>query len=335
MILVSLAYDGGTAEVYRDDDGTWLGGTRLDDRPAREGIGDGSWAVGGLLPPRASRAIVEGLEAATGGGAWLAIIDAPGVFGVPAVRFETADCTIVRPELPAAWAREHVADADEPCPACGGTTWERVTPTDDSRGTQGPSGAERPVPVIVCVRCGHEESEGVWFAPIGKDPGVAVESHGPPEWPPLDGLVFPVYVLAGSDFEITGHGRDAVGVHSVTTSHDGVEIETEALRNAYFDAREGSAIALTTLVADADPPRWGSGSAAAAALRLSARDREVAARVAQSEPFAVELLVDGELVRFQGLRCHVGWAAVGRTRDVQLTIGARGIAPEAVVLLRM
>lgn len=332
---MSLAHDRGTAEVYRDDRGTWLGGTRVDQRPAREGLGGGRWAVRGLLPPRASRAIVEGVEAATGGGAWLALIDDLGVFGEPAVRFETADGAIVRPELPAEWARELVADADEPCPACGGAIWERVTPTDDSRGTQGPPGAERPVPVIVCVRCGHEESEGVWFGPIGEEASVPVENHKPPEWPALDAVDFPVYALAGADAEMTGHGWDAVGVHSVTMSHDGVEIETEALRHAYFDAREASARALTTVVHNADPPQWGSGSSAAMALRLRARDRAVAARVARSEPFTVDLSVDGEPVRFEGLRCQAGWAAVGRTQDVQLTIGAHRIAPEAVALRRL
>ena len=335
MILVSLPYQGGIAEVYRDDEGVWLGGTLLDRRLACEGIGGGRWAVGGLLPPGASSAIVEGAEAATGAGAWLALIDTPGMFDGPAVRFEAADGKIVRPELPADWARELVADADELCPACGGAKWERVTPTDDSCGTQGPPGAQRPVPVIVCVRCGHEESEGTWFAPVGEDPGVPVENHQPPERPTLGGLDFPVYALAGAGAEMTGQGWDAAGAHSVTVSHDGVQIETQALRHAYFDAREASAGALTTVLHNADPPRWGSGSPAAMALRLSARDRRVATRVARSEPFTVELPVDGEPVRFEGLRCQAGWAAVGRTEDVQVTIGAHQIAPETVALRRL
>ena len=335
MVLVSLPYDGGIAKVYRDDEGTWLDGTLLGRRPGREGIGGGRWAVGGLLPSGASRAIVEGEQAATGGGAWLALIDAPAMFCEPAVRYEDADGTIVRPELPADWARESVADADEPCPACGGGAWERVTPSDDSSGTQGPPGAERPVPVIVCVRCGHEESEGAWFAPLGEDPGVPVESYQPPERPTLDGLDFPVYALAGADAEMTGQGWGAAAVHSVTMSHDGVQIETEALRHAYSDAREASAFALTTVLHNAAPPRWGSASTAAMALRLSSRDRAVAARVARAQRLTVDLLVDGEPVRFEGLRCRAGWAAVGRTENVQITIGAHEIAPEAVALKRL
>jgi len=335
MILVSLPYDGGIAEVHRDDEGTWLGGTLLDRRPAREGLGGGRWAVGGLLPAGASSAIVEGEVAATGGGAWLALIDAPVMFALPAVRYEAADGRIVRPELPDDWAREPVADADEPCPACGGAKWERVTPTDDSRGTQGPPGVERPVPVIVCVRCGHEESEGTWYAPVGEDPGVPVESRRPPKRPTLGEVDFPVYTLAGADAEATGRGWDAAGVHSVTMGHDGVEIETETLRHAYLDAREASGRALMTVLENADPLRLRSGSPAAMALRLCAHERAVAGRVARSEPFTVELPVDGEPVRFEGLRCQAGWAAVGRTADVQVTIGAHGIAPEAVALRRL
>jgi hypothetical protein len=252
--------------------------------------------------------------------------------GEPAVRYEAADGTIVRPQLPADWAREPVADADEPCPACSGATWERVTTTDPSRGTQGPPGAERPVPLIVCVRCGHEEREGAWFAPVGEEADVRVESNRPPERPTLDGLDFPVYALAGIDAEMTGRGWDAAGVHSVTVSHEGVQIETEALRHTYFDAREESARALMEVLANADPPRWGSGSPAAMALRLRSHDRAVATRVARSETLSVDLPVDGEPVRFEGLRCQPGWAAVGRTENVQITIAAHQIAPDAVAL---
>jgi hypothetical protein len=134
---------------------------------------------------------------------------------------------------------------------------------------------------------------------------------------------------------MTGHGWDAASVHSVTVSHDGVQIETEALRHACFDAREESARALTTVLDNADPPRWASVSPAAMALRLSARDRVVATRVARSEPLTVDLPVDGEPVRFEGLRCPAGWAAAGRTENVQITIAAHQIALAAVALRRL
>jgi hypothetical protein len=82
----------------------------------------------------------------------------------------------VAPELPADWLGVRVADANEPCPACGHTTWDEVTAPDDSRGMRsgrvmdrGPmkppsddhyAGME-PTPFVVCCACGHEESIGV------------------------------------------------------------------------------------------------------------------------------------------------------------------------------
>jgi hypothetical protein len=335
MILVSVAYDGGTAQIARDERGAWLEEMLLGAGPTAVGIGGGRLAIGGLLPAGAARAIVDGVEAATGGGAWLAVVNSLAMFGDPPVRFETVDGVIVRPELPSDWEREAVADADEPCPACGGGSWDRVTPTDSSRGMQGSSGAERPVPVIVCVRCGHEESEGVWFAPVDENSDVPAVTRQRPEPPPLDELDFPVYVLAGSAAEVAGRGWDPLGVHSITMRHGGVQIETEALRHADPDAREASARALADVVSEANPPRWESGSPASMALRLHAHDRSIAARVARSEPFTAELSVDGEPVRFEGLRGEAGWAAVGRTARVQLTVSAHGTAPEAVALRRL
>src|SRR5687768_11416920 len=116
MILVSLPHDGGTAVVYRDAKGTWMGAgpggaTLLDTRPARMGIGGGRMLVGGVLPPGASRAIVEGKDAATGNGAWIAIIDSLGVGYELAARYETPDGTILRHPSPAGWTREAVSDA--------------------------------------------------------------------------------------------------------------------------------------------------------------------------------------------------------------------------------
>ncbi len=77
MILVSLRYDGGVAAVYRAGDEVWLGvgpaedvaslgGTLLDSGHGRVGIGGGRWAVGGLPPPGAADAVVEGRRGVAG-----------------------------------------------------------------------------------------------------------------------------------------------------------------------------------------------------------------------------------------------------------------------------
>jgi hypothetical protein len=360
MILVSLRYANGVAAVYREADETWLGagpaedegdvgslgGMLLDSGPGRVGIGGGRWAAGGLLPPGASDAVVEGRRAVTGHGAWIALVDAPGPHYEFAARYEARDGTIVRPPLPANWAREPVRDADEPCPACGAVTWERVTPTDDSRGTQGPPGGPmQPSAVVVCTRCGHEVGEGAWYGPGsgGRAPWRrwrAVRQRRKlrrhmPEPPALHDVGFPVYALAGAAAEEGGHGWDREGMHSVTMRHDGVEVTTRALRHAFTEAGEESVRALRSVIEEADPLDWGRGSHAARALRIHAHARAVAARAARAEPFAAELPVDGESVRFAAVRDPAGWAAVGETNQVRIVIAARRVAPEAIVLRRL
>jgi hypothetical protein len=338
---VSLRYDGGTATVFRTADGAWLGAgdegaTLLDTRPAGVGIAGGRKVVGGLLPPGATQAEVEGTRATTGNGAWVAVIDDIGLDQRIAARYAAADGTIVRPALPAAWARAPVTDADEPCPACGALTWERVTPADDSRGTKGPPGGPtQPASVIVCSRCGHEVDEGSWFA-VG--PGDGTPPSPPPRprppAPPLEALDFPVYALAGGRPEPSGRGWDREGVHSVSLRHDAVEVTTRARRHAFIPHDHELAFALRPVIEEAAPLDWGHGSPAARALRMQAHGRAIAARVARAEPFTVQLPVDGEPVPFAGLRDPAGWAAVADTPRARIVVAAR-VATDAVALRRI
>ena len=135
--------------------------------------------------------------------------------------------------------REPVCDADEPCPACGALTWERVTPTDDSRGTHRQTGGPmRPTAVLVCTRCGHEISEGGWYGPghstalpwprcaRSETGGAGARRDAVLGLPATDQLAFPVYALLGAGAEASGHGWDREGVHSLTVRQDGVEITT-------------------------------------------------------------------------------------------------------------
>ena len=360
VILVWLEYDGGVAVISRDGHGAWLragdgddaarlGGTLLDSRLARVGVGAGRVVVGGLLPSGASRAFVDGLRATTGNGGWIAVIDSRTMAPEIAARFEADDGTIVRPALPDRWTREPVTDADEPCPACGALAWERVTPTDGSRGTSGPSGGRmRPTAVIVCTRCGHEVNEGGWYGP-----GVSTRVRWSPwralahVWnggrsphrvrdPVLDDLGFPVYALADAEAELAGHGWDRrYGVHSATTSHEGVDITTRVRSHAPAEADHEIALALSSVIERAEPLTWGPGSNAARALRIRAHRRAVSLRVDRAEPWQVELPVDGTPVRFTGLRDPAGWAAAGETTRARIVIGASRIEPEDMVLRRL
>ena len=188
--------------------------------------------------------------------------------------------------------------------------------------------------MIVCVRCGHEESEGAWLLPGDRGD---VENYRPPNRRLSTPLTSPSTRSPAPTREITGHGWDPDGVYSVTISHRRAQIKTQALRHAFFEAREASALTLSSVLINADRPCWWwrRRSPAAMALRLTARDRAVAARVARAQQFTVDIPIDGEPTRFEGLRCQVAWAAVGHTEEVQITIGAHRTAPEAVTLRRL
>ena len=85
----------------------------------------------------------------------------------------------------------------------------------------------------------------------------------------------------------------------------------------------------------AEPFDWGPGSNAARALRIHARRRAVAARVAGAESFAFELRLDGVPVRFTGLRDRAGWAAAGDTTKARIVLAVSGIEPDNVALHRL
>ena len=186
------------------------------------------FAVGGLLPEGATRAVLEGVAAPTGGGAWLAIVASN--HPEPAVRVEGENGEIVRPAHPADWLVEPVADADAPCSACSATQWERVTPTDDSRGSRGSdAGGWEPTPVIVCVRCGHEESEGAWYAATDDDAGRidaveqrdAIAVRRAEHAALLRETDLPLYALAGapSPPTLSGWGVTGSRIDHVTVRH--------------------------------------------------------------------------------------------------------------------
>ena len=147
-VLVSVQTNDGHAGVLRDQGGaiwlSWridsLGGPRLDDyRPDHLGLPYYLTPIGGRLPPGAvgAEAVDDAgwrITAVTGEGAWIAVLDQP-IHGprAPAWCWDASGAPVA-PELPADWPRTRIADANEPCPACGRTVWDEVTPTDDSRG---------------------------------------------------------------------------------------------------------------------------------------------------------------------------------------------------------
>jgi hypothetical protein len=369
-VLVSLPYDGGAAGVFRDGEEIWLtaalehrGGTEVGqhvgDRFAREGIVPLGFVVGGVLPEGATRAVVvsprgEAIQATCGERAWIAVVQDAEIFLDPPVRFETASGDIVRPPLPADWRREPVPDARESCPACGAAGWERVTPTDDSRGSRRSDDRDwEPSPVIVCMRCGDEEPEGAWVAVESErddedEPGEAataeaerwLREHRREQLENLRGLQLPVYALDDwPDPPLhAGSGSGDQGIHSVTVRHGAengptIEIETEHRRHAVHSDIEVARQALVGALQEGS--EWPQASQPALALWLRARDRERHARAGTADHLNVELAVEGETASFEGFRAGQAWAAVATVGEVRVTISGRNAPREGMRLRRM
>jgi hypothetical protein len=348
-VLVSLPYgDGERAEVVREGTRTMLvasrefgGGTVLEapavHRLSHEGVRGGRFVVAGLLPAGAVRAAVvdpggERVEATCGDGAWLAVV-AAGDGREPPVRFDDEAGRPVRPELPAPWPREPVDDATEPCPACGATAWERVVPSDFSRGSrQRGSGPEEPSAVIVCRRCGHEEGEGVWYgfadaACVPPDP-AAIERHMQRRRAEQRRIIaevdFPLYALAGAgrpqyagwggrpghiERATLRHERDGGGevrVESASPASAQIEDPTDRAREALFDT-----LPAFGSMPDLSPP--------ARTLWLRARERAHVAVLVRAEPAHVDVAVDDASVAFAAFRRDGGWAIAANLDGARVT----------------
>ena len=156
IVVTEDVRDGGGQPVRTDDQHrpvkTWLPGDRS--------------LVGGLLPPGAvSAEVVDGrgarIAAAIGGRAYAAILEQPIDGREPVVCCRDSAGAPVRRPLPGDYPCAPVDDAEEPCPACGAVDYDECVPSERWRGgTTGPGGAILPSPIVVCRRCGHEESVG-------------------------------------------------------------------------------------------------------------------------------------------------------------------------------
>ncbi len=255
-VLVSLELDDGAAGVVRDREGhLWLSyslervsGTGLDDyQPRHQGLEGDRTLIGGRLPPGAVIAEVvddagERHLAAAANEAWIAVLDQPIEGPSAPVCCRDRNGVPVAPPLPADWARSPVLDADEPCPACGGTLWDEVRATDDSRGLSGPTtnhsmepapfvdyeGYE-PTPFVVCRSCGHEESIGSMMrfessddedpAEVERRVQAMQEQLRREDRDTLGQVDFPIYAAEGWLASLSGSGRRDGGVDQITVSH--------------------------------------------------------------------------------------------------------------------
>lgn len=198
--LLTLEYEGLTAAVCRDADGSfWLTsdlgkghGTGLDSyEPARveREVGSGIFGfaralfgrapvrtvLGGRVPTGAVRVEVQDARgereaALVGHGAWLALLDEEADAREPVVTFRDGSGAPVRAPHPPGSVVEAVPDGDSLCPSCGHREWE-LRSVLSSFSLPGDEGDDA-VRVLVCARCGHAEPRGeiITFAASDLEP---------------------------------------------------------------------------------------------------------------------------------------------------------------------
>lgn len=358
--LLTLEHEDGTAGVVREPDGAcWLtgyledgGGTGIDEtgRGEIEGLTEDRTVQGGLLPAGAAGVEVVDpagarRQAVTGGGAWLVVLE--GDLDEPAaVRFAGEHGETVRPPLPDGWARDPVPDATEPCPACGATVWEEVTPLDESRGVSGTGGELWPTKFVACAACGHEISGGVWITATADDEMPDAERERlTAQWlaarrrEQLDVLRtggMPAVALHGwAGARAVGGWSGSTGrVTSITVTHEdpadpGRSARVTLDRDAFGDlqvARDG----LTNLIETAQAPLDRSQAALSVWFAHAERQAACAAHHAQPEPFALAL--DDTTYRAVLIE-HDGVIAVAATTPIgQISVQARGLTRDELAL---
>jgi len=357
--LVSVTYARGTAGVWRDADGShWMsgllersGGSGVDGgRPTIEGIDGDTTVQGGLLPAGATRAeVVDDIGrrhlANAANGAWVIVLDLALAEPAP-VHYLGEGGETVRPELPSDWRVEPVPDVSEGCPACGGTVWERVTPTDaDSRGAHStPEGNMVPTSVLVCVACGHEERAGALmrvtvdedWEPHEDDLEPAAEPDGVRAVSNLD---FPIFAVAGHEPRLSSWGSSNGDVDQVEIAHGDpgeepcASVMTERER---YEADTELVLARGALERSFSDEPWPENlSDDAVIMRLHARQREHRRLAASARVEPITLLVDGAPIGFQAVRLDRRWAGAARTGGVLLTVVAVGTEPADVALERV
>ena len=362
-ILVTVKHPGGSAGVVRSGRHLWLSDevargpvTRLDDHvPRIVGLAGDRTLQGGLLPEGAVTALVtdDGGErrlAGAGGGAWAIVLEQACEGHLSPVCFRDADGELVVPRLPADWSRVAVDDADEPCPACGATSWDQIHPTGGSRGRHGPD--MLPTPFVACRSCGHEYSGGVFYAPacametspdelerLTREAEAQMRERGRRA---LDGVDFAIYVARGREPRIGGWGGRNGETNSVTVEHGArpgepgpaLSVQTEHEPVAYASERAQARSTLYGALSDEIGP-WPARSNAGLSVLLHADERRRLAVAARASVAQRTLLVDGEPQRFELVSTGDRWVAVARRGEIVVTVTARSIDADGVELVAL
>lgn len=347
-VLVTLQCGDGTAAVFRSDGATWLthalghGAASQVTRYelTRQGVDDQT-LVGGLLPAGAVGARLTAISgerraARVGYGAWIALLDQNPHASEPAVCFVDAQGNYVPPSVGTTLRRVPIVDADEPCPACDGTTWEEIQPADDMRS------------FIACCTCGHRENAGAWY--VVSQPSAAREpeeveqrrwreEQRPQHRERLRLVTFPLLAPEGLPVRLGGWGGPGAdqAPHHVTLVHENTEadivlhVETNTDVGHALLAEDMAARALAPLM-DGPITAWPERSPAGRTVWLRTRERAQQRAVANATNGTASLRVDGIEHEVAVIQADDRWAATGTIDNQLITVTARGIPIDQVHL---
>jgi hypothetical protein len=378
-ILVSLPSGAG---VVRTDDGLALvtnqvaggGGAYVREEdpfhPVKSWADEDRCVVGGLLPPGAISAEViddagTRVTALVANGAYAALLEQPNDGHEPIVccRDEAGE-PVRRP-----WADDYlsvrVTDAEEPCPACGAIDYDEYTPFEDWRGGRGgPDGTTIPNPVVSCRICGHEVTEGTFFAissepdesedevtraaRIARDRAHARKQRWLMHTLTLRATSFPIYAAVGWPAHIGGSGSQGDDLTEIRIYHyetaDAAPYQGDPPRLVITTKREPrcdtplheARQTLEEWIRGDAAGAWPEVSRPAVTLWLRARAREsrgaALGAVASEQP----ITIDGSSASTLMLSGPAGprdpWVAVARHADLAITIAARDLDPASLRL---
>lgn len=339
-------------------------------RPVKTWLdGERSLVAGVLAPGAVSAEVLDGrgvrVAASVGGGAYAAIIAQLVDGDDPVVCCRDAAGNPVRRPLPDIYPSAPVADANEPCPACGALDWEECVPSPSESwrgGTPGPGGTTIPSPIVVCRRCGHEEQERELqrlSCPGDEDEDAraariartrAEQRVG--QWYrnriTLLGLAVPIYAAEGWPAQINGSGWSGADLTQLTIAHTDtddadladerppIEITTsteEPFAGELALARASLEQCIHEEIVTEHPLAPDLSSDAAITLwfgEIDRRRRAAALTAARSE---TKITIDGTPASFLMLSSPSGrWVAVRRHQDLTVTIAARDLDPATLTV---
>lgn len=226
--------DGHEAAIIERDDGStrWTPGLRtwlvVDPPPSFVQVPRGTLIAGAMLPGSSSIEVrgAEPLEIVVAGGQYLALVAGKRTRGNTFILFRHTSGEIVRRE-PGEVLKLTSVPADVECPACGGTSWDKVEWRAD------PDAPTARVRAVVCRLCGHYEGgelvgrrrrpEPEWPdepSPLREDPSAAEI---------IAAARFPVYISARPPMARPARiawGSDADGLVHVSLGSSSVLVES-------------------------------------------------------------------------------------------------------------